>query len=191
MRLIPRKFRRDNKGLWGIRKSMKRRFVWFTVAASAAAALSIATGCAWFGGSEEEKALGDTDQFSEGGRGFSGDEAGPFEVKELQTVYFDYDRALIRDDQKPTLRSNTEAAQRHDEWRVLVIEGNCDERGTEEYNLALGERRAHATKQYMVNTGIPAARIDTVSFGESKPAAPGHDESAWKWNRRADFKVMR
>jgi peptidoglycan-associated lipoprotein len=72
-----------------------------------------------------------------------------------------------------------------------VIEGNCDERGTEEYNLALGERRAHAAKQYIVNTGVPASRIDTVSFGESKPAAPGHDESAWKWNRRADFKVMR
>ena len=191
MRLIPRKFRRDNKGLWGIGKSMKRRFIWFTVAASAAAALSIATGCALFGGDEEEKALGDN-EFSQGDRGsFAGDEAAPFAVKELQTVYFDYDRALIRDDQKPTMRSNTDASQRHEEWRVLVIEGNCDERGTEEYNLALGERRAHAVKQYLVSAGVPASRVDTVSFGESKPAAPGHDESAWKWNRRADFKVMR
>jgi len=89
------------------------------------------------------------------------------------------------------MRSNTDASQRHEEWRVLVIEGNCDERGTEEYNLALGERRAHSVKQYLVSAGVPASRVDTVSFGESKPAAPGHDESAWKWNRRADFKVMR
>ena len=111
------------------------------------------------------------------------------EVAELQTIYFDFDRSVIRDDQKPSMRSNATAAKDHSEWRVIVVEGNCD--GSEEYNLALGERRANSVKQYLVNAGIPAARVETVSFGESKPAVQGHDEAAWKWNRRADFRVMR
>lgn len=176
---------------------MKRRFVsWLGAAALAAAAFSMTTGCALFGGSDEEASgTGDRGEFSEGGLdgsgSLSGDESGSFEVAELQTVYFDYDRAVIRDDQKPGMRSNTSAAKEHDEWRVIVIEGHTDERGTEEYNLALGERRANSAKQYMVNAGIPASRVDTVSFGENKPAVQGHDEAAWKWNRRSDFRVMR
>jgi peptidoglycan-associated lipoprotein len=173
---------------------MKRQFVsWFVAVAVAAAAFSMVTGCALFGGSEDE--LGGDDEFSEGGLGgagsLSGDESGALEVAELQTVYFDFDRAVIRDDQKPSMRSNASAAQEHEEWRIIVVEGNTDERGTEEYNLALGERRANSVKQYLVNSGIPASRVDTVSFGESKPAVQGHDEAAWKWNRRADFRVMR
>jgi peptidoglycan-associated lipoprotein len=173
---------------------MKRRFVsWFTVVAVAAAAFSLATGCALFGGSEDDLG-GEGGEFSEGGPGGSGSlsgESGAVEVAELQTVYFDFDRAVIRDDQKPSMRSNTGAVQEHDEWRIIVVEGNCDERGSEEYNLALGERRANSVKQYLVNAGVPASRVDTVSFGESKPAVQGHDEAAWKWNRRADFRVMR
>lgn len=171
---------------------MKRRFVsWFTAVVLAAAAFSMATGCALFGGSEDEEGSGGS-EFSEGmegGGSLSGES--PMEVAELQTVYFDYDRAVIRDDQKPGMRSNTMAAEEHSEWRIIVVEGNCDERGSEEYNLALGERRANSVKQYLVNSGVPAARVDTVSFGESKPAVQGHDEAAWKWNRRADFRVMR
>ncbi len=173
---------------------MKRRFVsWFTAAALAAAAFSMATGCALFGGSEDEEGSGSGSEFSEGaeGMGSLSGESGAVEVAELQTVYFDYDRAVIRDDQKPGMRSNTNAVGEHQEWRIIVIEGNTDERGTEEYNLALGERRANSVKQYLVNSGVPAARVDTVSFGESKPAVQGHDEAAWKWNRRADFRVMR
>jgi peptidoglycan-associated lipoprotein len=172
---------------------MKRRFVsWFTAAALAAAAFSMVTGCALFGGSEDE-AGSDSAEFSEGaeGRGSLSDDQLAVEVAELQTVYFDYDRAVIRDDQKPGMRSNTMAAEEHSEWRTIVVEGSCDERGSEEYNLALGERRANSVKQYLVNSGVPAARVDTVSFGESKPAVQGHDEAAWKWNRRADFRVMR
>jgi peptidoglycan-associated lipoprotein len=175
---------------------MKRRIVsWLGAAVLAAAALSMTTGCALFGGDEEELAGSGEGEFSEGGLSGSGtltgDASGAFEVAELQTVYFDFDRAVIRDDQKPSMRSNTSAAKEHDEWRIIVIEGHTDERGTEEYNLALGERRANSAKQYMVNAGIPASRIDTVSFGESKPAVQGHDEAAWKWNRRSDFRVMR
>ena len=173
---------------------MKRRFVsWFVAAALAAAAFSMVTGCALFGGTEDEMA-GEEGEFSEGGLGESGalsGETGALEVAELQTVYFDYDRSVIRDDQKPSMRANTKAVEEHADWRVIVVEGNCDERGSEEYNLALGERRANSVKQYLVNSGVPAERVDTVSFGESKPAVQGHDEAAWKWNRRADFRVMR
>jgi peptidoglycan-associated lipoprotein len=170
---------------------MKRRFVsWFAAVALAAAAFSMATGCALFGGSEDELSEG---EFSEGGLDKGGSlstEQGPQEVAELQTIYFDFDRAVIRDDQKPSMRANAGAIEDHGEWRVIVVEGNTDERGTEEYNLALGERRASSVKQYLVNAGIPASRVDTVSFGESKPAVQGHDEAAWRWNRRADFRVM-
>jgi peptidoglycan-associated lipoprotein len=171
---------------------MKRRFVsWFVAAAMAAAAFSMVTGCALFGGSEDEESTGGS-EFSEGMEGGGlASELGPVEVAELQTVYFDYDRAVIRDDQKPSMRANTKAVEEHSDWRTIVVEGNCDERGSEEYNLALGERRANSVKQYLVNSGILAERVETVSFGESKPAVQGHDEAAWKWNRRADFRVMR
>jgi len=172
---------------------MKGRFVsWLAAVALAAAAFSMATGCALFGGSDDDLGSGEG-EFSEGmgeGGSLSG-ESGAIEVAELQTVYFDFDRAVIRDDQKPSMRANTTAVEEHSEWRIIVLEGNTDERGTEEYNLALGERRASSVKQYLVNAGVPASRIDTVSFGESKPAVQGHDEAAWRWNRRADFRVMR
>ncbi|HVS12111.1 MAG TPA: peptidoglycan-associated lipoprotein Pal [Planctomycetota bacterium] len=112
-------------------------------------------------------------------------------VAELETIYFDFDRSNIRDDQKPTLRANAGAANANPAWRTVVVEGHCDERGSEEYNLALGERRANAAKQYLVDSGVAAERIDTVSFGESRPAVQGHDESAWRWNRRAEFRVIR
>ncbi len=73
----------------------------------------------------------------------------------------------------------------------LTLEGNTDERGSQEYNLALGERRANAVKRYLVDLGVPASRFRTVSFGEDRPAVPGHDDSAWRWNRRVDFAVSR
>ncbi len=69
----------------------------------------------------------------------------------------------------------------------IVIEGHCDERGTAEYNMALGERRALETKKYLVNLGIDEARMETISYGKERPADPGHDESAWAQNRRAQF----
>ncbi len=112
-------------------------------------------------------------------------------VPGLEPIYFDYDRAVIRDDQKPTLRSNSSAIAGGQSWRTVVIEGHCDERGSEEYNLALGERRANSVKAYLVNLGVSGATLDTVSFGESKPAVQGHDESTWRWNRRAEFRVVR
>jgi len=104
----------------------------------------------------------------------------------LDAVYFDYDQSVIRDDQKATLGSNANAIKSMGLGRV-VVEGHCDERGSDEYNLALGERRANAVKQYLADSGVTAT-IDTVSYGEAQPAVQGSDESAWRMNRRAEFK---
>jgi peptidoglycan-associated lipoprotein len=153
------------------------------------AASTLSTGCALFGGGDEE-ADASASGFDAGPA--MGDEGlGPVSVPELEAVYFDYDRSTVRSDQAPTLRSNSAAIGAHDDWRTVVIEGHCDERGSEEYNLALGERRAASVKQYLQTLGVSAARMDTVSFGESKPSVQGHDESAWKWNRRGEFKVIK
>ena len=109
------------------------------------------------------------------------------ELTDLKTIYFDYDKAAIRSDQRANLRADFETIDSQKDLGVVTLQGNCDERGSEEYNLALGERRAASVKKYLVDLGIPASRLRTVSFGESKSAVAGHDESAWKWNRRVDF----
>jgi peptidoglycan-associated lipoprotein len=103
----------------------------------------------------------------------------------FQTVYFDFDRSDIRSDARPVLKKN--AAAMGDTSGVIQVEGNTDERGSAEYNLALGERRANAVKRYLVDLGVPASKLRTVSFGEERPAVQGHDESAWRYNRRVDF----
>ena len=107
-------------------------------------------------------------------------------ISGFQTVYFDYDRAEIRSDARPALRENADRLNAGTGGTVTV-EGHCDERGSTEYNLALGERRANAVKRYLVDLGVPSARLRTVSFGEDRAAVQGHDESAWRYNRRADF----
>ena len=106
---------------------------------------------------------------------------------DLASVYFDFDRSEIRDDARPVLRTNAEMLG--DARGTITIEGHCDERGDEEYNLALGESRAHAVKRYLVNLGVPSAQLRTLSYGEAKPAVQGHDEAAWRWNRRAEFRA--
>ena len=103
-------------------------------------------------------------------------------------VYFDFDRSNIREDQAPRLETNS--AFLKDNMTVKVaIQGNCDERGTQEYNIALGERRALSAKKFMVNMGVAEARVSTISFGEEKPLVHGHDEFAWAQNRRDDFVI--
>ena len=74
--------------------------------------------------------------------------------------------------------------------KAVRVEGNCDERGTEEYNRSLGERRALAVREELIRLGIDPTRVDTISYGKDRPAAPGHDESAWKQNRRDDFIIL-
>lgn len=101
-------------------------------------------------------------------------------------IYFDFDQATIRSDQFSTLEHNADYLQNNSSARV-VIEGNCDERGTNEYNLALGERRALSAKAYLIELGIEEHRIRTISFGEERPLFLGQDEFSWAQNRRDDF----
>jgi peptidoglycan-associated lipoprotein len=107
----------------------------------------------------------------------------------LGTVYFDYDRAVVRDDARATLEGNASWMKKFRTVKVLV-EGHCDERGTEEYNLALGEKRAKAAQDYMLSLGIGSDRIKIISYGKSQPTNPGHDEGAWQMNRRAQFLII-
>ncbi|MBN2326570.1 MAG: OmpA family protein [Candidatus Omnitrophica bacterium] len=101
-------------------------------------------------------------------------------------IHFDYDKSDIKAEWEKCLDNIARFfTQRQDLF--LLIEGHCDERGTEEYNIALGERRAQSTAQYLIQRGISAERIITKTWGESKPLATGHDESSWKLNRRAEF----
>jgi peptidoglycan-associated lipoprotein len=127
-------------------------------------------------------------EFEEGGVAPSGpgDELTP--MADLGAVYFDFDRYDIRADAKPTLRANADAILADSGGGTVTVEGHCDERGSEEYNLALGDRRASGVKRYLVDLGVPSSRLRTVSFGEAKPAVVGHDESAWRYNRRSEFK---
>lgn len=99
-------------------------------------------------------------------------------------VFFDTDMSNIREDGRQTLNRQAEWLKKYTQYKITV-EGHCDERGTREYNFALGERRANAAKQYLVAQGIPAARITTISFGKENPDPPGSDEAAWARNRRA------
>lgn len=108
----------------------------------------------------------------------------------LKTVYFDFDKYDLDDSDRALIRSNVDVLKAGDasKWNV-VVEGHCDERGTIEYNLALGEKRAKAVRDYMTSLGLPASRVRIVSYGEERPADPGHNEAAWAKNRRAEFKV--
>jgi peptidoglycan-associated lipoprotein len=104
---------------------------------------------------------------------------------DLGTVYFDFDRSNIRSDARPLLRGNADQLRRASV--PVRLEGHCDERGDEEYNLALGERRANAAKQYLENLGVDNGSMRTISYGEAKPAVAGHTEEAWRYNRRVEF----
>jgi peptidoglycan-associated lipoprotein len=104
----------------------------------------------------------------------------------LKDVFFDFDKSNIKDDQKAALADDASWLKSNANAKI-TIEGHCDERGTVEYNLALGERRAKATKDYLIAAGIAADRISTISYGKERPFVLGHDESAWKWNRRSHF----
>ncbi len=107
----------------------------------------------------------------------------------LGMVHFDFDKYFIRDDAKPVLERNAAWLKKFRTAQIL-IEGHCDERGTEEYNLALGEKRAKSTYDYLVSLGISPSRFKTISYGKSQPIDMGHTEGAWQRNRRAQFTVI-
>ncbi len=106
----------------------------------------------------------------------------------LKPVFFALDQAELDGDAQAAAQSNAELLQRYPSWQI-TIEGHADERGTAEYNLALGERRAVTVKTYLVSLGISPDRIRTVSYGKEFPFDPGHDEAAWAKNRRAHFVI--
>ncbi len=108
----------------------------------------------------------------------------------VQTVYFDYDSYALRPDALETLRQNAEKLKEIP-GVVVQIEGHCDERGTQEYNLALGERRALAVREHLIRLGVSGDRMVTISYGEEDPADPGHTEAAWAMNRRSEFNRAR
>lgn len=102
-----------------------------------------------------------------------------------EDIYFDYDSAVLTSEAQEILKRKAEFLRKNN--LSIIIEGHCDERGTNEYNMALGERRAESAKAFLVNLGISASRITTISYGEERPVDPGHNESAWQKNRRAHF----
>lgn len=109
---------------------------------------------------------------------------------QLQKIYFNFDSSDLSEDSRNLLTRNAEYLSKQSSVKIR-IEGNCDERGSDDYNMALGERRAKAAKDYLVNLGIASERISTISYGEEKPVEAGHDEAAWAKNRRDEFVVVK
>lgn len=108
------------------------------------------------------------------------------EVLSLNPIHFDYDKYNLMGKAISTLSENAEILMEHPDLEI-AIQGHCDERGTDEYNLALGEKRAQSARDFLVNFGIAKSRISVISYGEEKPIDPGHDDEAWAKNRRAEF----
>jgi peptidoglycan-associated lipoprotein len=106
----------------------------------------------------------------------------------LKDVFFDFDKDDIRPDQRDALAADADWLKKNPTIKI-TIEGHCDERGTRQYNMALGDRRAHSAREYLVSLGVDGGRIQTISYGKDRPFDPGHDESAWSKNRRAHFVI--
>ncbi len=112
-----------------------------------------------------------------------------FESKLLKDIHFDFDKYDIRPGDAEILKENAALLMKYPKVKIQV-EGHCDERGTNEYNLALGERRANSAKGYLISLGISSDRISTISYGEERPLDPGHNEDAWAKNRRGHFVIL-
>src|SRR3989304_3131102 len=112
------------------------------------------------------------------------------ESKMLKDIRFDFDRYNIRVEETEVLKENSALLKKYPGMK-FQIEGHCDERGTGEYNLALGERRANSAKKYLISLGIEPGRISTISYGEERPFDQGHHEEAWTKNRRAHFVILK
>lgn len=128
------------------------------------------------------------------GVGSQGVQSGPVAdlqaVAGLSRIHFDYNQFTLDEEARRTLEKNA-AYLKGNPGEKVVIEGHCDERGSDEYNLALGERRAMAARSYLLSLGIPAARLSTISYGEEQPLVTASTEEGWAQNRRAEFKVAR
>ncbi|MGC9045196.1 MAG: peptidoglycan-associated lipoprotein Pal [Thermodesulfovibrio sp.] len=105
---------------------------------------------------------------------------------EVRDIHFDFDKYDIKQEDIPTLKKVASILQKYPGLKV-IIEGHCDERGTAEYNFALGQKRANAVKQYLITLGVPSSKMEIISYGEEKPLCNEHNESCWQKNRRAHF----
>jgi peptidoglycan-associated lipoprotein len=110
------------------------------------------------------------------------------EIPELQAIYFDLDQSTLRSDARDVLQKNYDVLKGHADWEALV-EGHCDERGTTEYNLGLGQKRAASVRQYYMSLGLSGKRVATISYGKENPACSEHNEDCWSKNRRGVTKV--
>lgn len=119
----------------------------------------------------------------------AGEAGGGAAAPEMQTVYYEFDSFRLTNEARENLRTASQYLKDNPSV-TLQVEGHCDERGTTEYNLALGERRANAAKDYLVRQGVDAGRLSVISYGEERPATMGSDESAWAQNRRASFVIL-
>lgn len=119
--------------------------------------------------------------------GSSGTSTSEADIK--AAVYFDFDSAMLDSQDQSLLQIKAQWLQENPQVVSILVEGHCDERGTDAYNMALGARRADAVKDYLINLGIQFNKLETQSYGEEKPAVPGHDEAAWSKNRRASFVI--
>ncbi len=139
---------------------------------------------------------GEADESAIGEGAISGGAYGSGAISEGRTsgpmlpIYFDFDKYSIREDMKGRMEANARFLLENPAVRIEV-QGNCDDRGSAEYNLALGEKRAKSAKAYLVNLGVSPDRIEIVSFGEEKPLNPAHNEEAWAQNRRDDFVIIK
>ena len=120
---------------------------------------------------------------------YPGIEGEVLESSLLKDIHFDFDKYDIRPSDGEILKDNAALLRKYPNVKIQ-IEGHCDERGTVEYNLALGERRANSAKSYLTSLGIPGNRISTISYGKERPSDPGHNEEAWAKNRRAHFVIL-
>jgi peptidoglycan-associated lipoprotein len=134
----------------------------------------------------ETTATGGSEQVDTSALNFSASGSDSGTIEGLQTVRFDFDSAAISEEEQKKLEGNADWMKKYATVNI-VIEGHCDQRGSNEYNLSLGERRANAVKQALVNMGVAASRITTSSFGEEKPLANGDSEAEMSQNRRANF----
>ncbi len=178
---------------------MKMRLTTIACLACCLTLVFFTTGCkSNRGGDEIDPNIGKTGSTSGGPeRTTTGRSQPDIDVKELERmlfskdrglapVYFDFDKYDLRADAKRTLKENAQKIRRAP-GVMIQVEGHCDERGTQEYNLALSERRALAVREYLIGLGVSGNRIITIPYGEEKPVALGHNEAAWSKNRRSEF----
>jgi peptidoglycan-associated lipoprotein len=152
-----------------------------------AAALTALQGCSWLFGDDKGKVVGNNEE-----RPAVGQQVDRQQVKHeddafligFDTIYFDYDKTTLRAEALPVLTHLAKWMGEHPDVRIRIA-GHADERGTREYNLALGDRRATAVRNYLASIGVPGQRLDTVSYGKERPAVVGSSEEAWAKNRRA------